>query len=738
MKRFNQIPLFFLLLTCTQQEHINQSGKDDILSYVQPLSGTGAATTEAAIKHGGGTELNANTIPAVGLPFGMIQWTPQTQPGETKCVPPYLYKDTKMSGFRGTHWLSGSCVPDYGSFTLMPISGHLKTSLADYAATFSHDDEVSSPHYYKIGLPEYQLKAELTGTLRCGMMQFTLEKDDSLYVLVVPNSEKGKGQISIDAKKGEIIGYNPAYRIYQGSGKPAGFNGYFVIQFEKGFLTSGTFKEKNDGVYAGFRLRKGQSLRVRIGSSFTSLEGAYKNLAAEVADWQFDALIAKNKAVWEKALGQIAVKTPVEKDKRIFYTAMYHALQHPRLYNDVDGLYPKFGQQYQTARLDSGSYYDDFSMWDIYRAQLPLMEILQPELVNNLVRSLILKGQQGGWLPIFPCWNNYTSAMIGDHATAFIASAYAKGLRSYDVAEGYRLMRQNAFEVAPTEAYKNGLGRRALASYLPYHYIPLEDSVRDAFHQREQVSRTLEYAYDDYALATVAKALGKTADFEALLARSKNYRNVFDPAVGLMRGRHADGSWVVPYHPDQKESYITEGTPRQYTFYVPQDVPGLAQLMKGPSYLEKALDTLFATNEYWHGNEPSHQIPFMYNYTPSPWKTQREVRRILQQEYSDGPGGLSGNDDSGQMSAWYVFASLGFYPMDPVSGQYQLSSPLFDEIRIQLPAGKELHIITHKDTEKSIYIKKITWDGAPYTKNYLEHQQLMKGGKIAFYLGEGG
>ena len=245
-------------------------------------------------------------------------------------------------------------------------------------------------------------------------------------------------------------------------------------------------------------------------------------------------------------------------------------------------------------------------------------------------------------------------------------------------------MRKNAFEVAGDKDYRNGMGRRALPSYLQYGFIPVEDNVQEAFHKKEQVSRTLEYAYDDYALSKIAKELNKADDYQKLNQRSFNYRNVFDKNVGMVRGRHADGQWFESFHTDTRESYITEGTPRQYSFYVPQDVNGLAQLMGGKKSLENALDSLFAKNEYWHGNEPGHQIPFMYNFTDAPWKTQKTVRGILNEEYSDGPGGLGGNDDAGQMSAWYVFAALGFYPVDPVSNEYQLCSPLFDSVTIRL------------------------------------------------------
>ncbi|SFS39209.1 alpha-1,2-mannosidase, putative [Mucilaginibacter polytrichastri] len=719
-----------------------------LVHYVQPLAGTAPSTTAAALKHGNGTELNANTIPAVGLPFGMTQWTPQTQSSENKCVPPYFYKDNMFSGFRGTHWLSGSCTQDYGSFTIMPVTGHLKIDIAAYATPFSHQQEITAPHYYRVTLPAYQLTTEITATLRAGMMQVTANKTDSLYLLITPNSDQGQGFIKVDTKRGEIYGYNPAHRIYQGWGEPAGFSGYFVIKVEKSINTSGTFagahvslldsisNQKNLGAYLGFKINKGEKLRIRIGTSFSSIAGARQNLKAEIPGWGFESLVAKNKQVWQKALSQIQVATTVEKDKRIFYTAFYHAMQHPRLFNDVDGTYPRFAGNYQSEKIIGANYYDDFSMWDIYRAQLPLYELLNPKLINDCVQSMILKGQQGGWLPIFPCWNSYTAAMVGDHGTAFIASAYTKGIRNYNVNEAYRLMRQNAFNSANAKDYKDGKGRRALNSYLKYGYIPMEDSVPEAFHKKEQVSRTLEYAYDDYALAIVAKGLNKTADYDALIKRSLNYRNVFDPEVGMVRGRYENKNWYQPFNPSTKEPYITEGTPQQYTFYVPQDVAGLSGLMGGKAKLEQSLDHLFDSHEYWHGNEPGHQIPFMYNYTGAPWKTQLRVKAILVDEYSDGPGGLSGNDDAGQMSAWYVFASLGFYPVDPVSNNYILTAPLFDHIVINLPKGKAFTIATHKQSAKSSYIAAVKWNGKPYTKNYLTYTTINTGGLLEIFMND--
>lgn len=722
--------------------------KPRVIQFVKPLIGTSGSTVPAAMKHGEGTEKLANTIPAVGVPFGMTQWTPQTQRTEKKCLAPYYYKDSALTGFRGTHWLSGSCTQDYGSLTIMPVTGTLKTRVADYSVKFSHKEETSAPDYYRLKINQLSVTAEITALARSSIFRFTMDKEDSLFILVMPNSDKGKGFVKVDKAKNEITGFNPAHRIYQGWGKPAGFSGYFVIKFERTPGKKGTFDgteiflkdtlaNKNDiGAFVGFKLKKGEQLKLKIGTSFTSIENARLNLDSEIATWDFDNVRRKSAFEWEKYLTKIMVEGGSVKDKEIFYTALYHSAQHPRLFNDVDGSYPEFGQSYQIAKIEKGNYYDDFSMWDIYRAQLPLMEILEPARVNDFVTSLIIKGKQGGWLPIFPCWNSYTGAMIGDHAISVIASAYLKKITNADISEGYELMRKNAF-ISPTQAeYKNGMGRRALHSYLKFGYIPLEDSVKDAFHQREQVSRTMEYAYDDYALALIAEDLKKEEDYQELLKRSKNYQNVFDPSTGFVRGKFSDGSWVSPFDPDQKVSFITEGTPRQYTFYAPHDIQGLTTLMGGENKFEEAVDFIFEKGEYWHGNEPGHHIPFLYHYTQSPWKTQKEVRRILEEEYDNTPGGLSGNDDAGQMSAWYVFAAIGFYPVNPVSSEYALFSPIFEKVKIKATGKAVTEIALKKNTPNARYIKEIKLNGIALNRNFIQYSDLIKGGKIEIELVE--
>ena len=693
------------------------------ISYVNPLIGTAASKTPASLKHGSGTEQLANTLPSVTYPFGMTQWVPQTEFSETKCVAPYYYKDTMFSGFRGSHWISGSCMQDYGSVTVMAVTGHLKTE--DVAGTpFSHSAETATPAVYEVSLPALHLKAAVTATLRCGFVRFTALQDDSLYILVRPNSDRGDATLSIDKVTGTVRGANPVYRIYQGAGQPAGFKGYFTLRFH-GPISVGAVV--GTLAYVGYKVKAGESIDVKIGTSFSSSEGASRNLTAEMPGWDFNAYVQAATNVWNRCLSQVTIEDSSLSVKHIFYTALYHAMQQPRLYNDVDGTYPAFASNFKNAHLTQGSYYDDFSMWDIYRAQIPLLEILQPKLVGDFAQSFVLKAAEGGWLPSFPCWNSYTSAMVGDHGNVLIASAYARGIGGYDVAKAYNAMRKNAFVVPGESDYKDGRGRRSLLSYLTYGFYPLEDPVQEAFHKNEQVSRTMEYAYDDYCVALLAGGLHRTGDYDTLMKRSGNYAHVFDSTIGFVNGRYADGRFYSSFDPDSRLFFITEGTPRQYTFYVPQDIPGLIRLLGGKDRFEAALDSLFAKGEYWHGNEPDQQVPFLYNYTDHPFKTAERVRQILTEEYADGPGGLCGNDDAGQISAWYIFGALGMYPVNPASDRYDLCLPLVQAASLRLPNGRVFQIVVRSREGKSMRL-----NGAPYQKRYITYADIMKGGVLEF------
>jgi predicted alpha-1,2-mannosidase len=482
------------------------------------------------------------------------------------------------------------------------------------------------------------------------------------------------------------------------------------------------------------RIGNEKILNVRIGTSFTSLDAARNNLEKEIPSWDFDKLRKASEDTWAQTLGKVQLRGGSEDDLVKFYTALYHCYQLPRIASDVDGSYQGFAQDTLIHKADGFDYYDDFSMWDTYRALHPLMTILEPKRTLDMVKSLVLKAQQGGWMPIFPAWGSYTAAMIGDHVSTMISDAYMKGITGFDAETAYKYMRQNAFDSPPEKDYKDGKGRRALKSYLQYGYIPLEDSVWDAFHRYEQVSRTIEYAFDDYALSGFAKALGKNDDYNILLKRSENWENVFDSKTGFVRGRYADGRWIEPFDPYKNARFVCEGTPFQWTWYVPQDIPGLIKAMGGNDLFMARLNEFFEKGHYWHGNEPDHQAAYIFAMAGHPEKTQEWVNKIINEEYSTGPGGLSGNEDAGQMSAWLVFSMMGFYPLCPASNQYVFTTPAFNEVKIFMPDGKYFLITSINRESGNKYIRVITKNGALFNNWFVTHEEIIKGSRFTFQL----
>ena len=694
---------------------------------------------------GKNTEEYGQTLPAVLEPNGMNFWTPQTRDSEEKCIAPYYYRDSLFQGFRNSHWIVGGCTQDYGSMTLMPLYGTLRCQAGERATRFSHADEVATPAYYAVSLPDEGIRAELTARSRSAIFRFTYQQAGKAYLVVTPNSDEGQGFVCIDTVNNRIYGYNPVHRIYQGWGQPAGFSGHFVVEFQKKISGYGTFSADSlfeavsqqtgrpaVGIYVAFDVAAGEEVLVKAASSFVDADGAQRNLLSEIPHWDFEQTRHELTDIWERRFSLIQVESDDREALAKFYGAFYRSSFLPRTYNDVDGRYPAFATGKPVMQLAEGqTYYDDYSLWDTYRALHPLVNLITPQRGGEMMQSLVHKYEQGGWMPIFPCWNSYTSAMIGDHGTAALADAWIKGITNFDIEKAYEGMRKNAFDRPTTlEEYRNGMGRRALDSYVKYGYIPLEDSVPDAFHTCEQVSRTLEYAYDDFALAQVAAALGKTDDCRALMERARNYRNVIDPRTGYAQGRHADGTFLNDDNAFRFTRFITEGAPCHYTWYVPQDPYGLMALMGGREVYAAKLDSMFTEGRYWHGNEPCHQVAFMFNYAGQPWKTQQAVRHILDTEYHNTPGGLAGNDDAGQMSAWYVFAAMGFYPVCPGTPYYMLASPSFPVVTLCPEGGRPFTVKAKGASARNIYIQRATLNGRPYTRNYLNHADIVQGGVL--------
>ena len=721
-----------------------------MLQGINTFTGTSPSITKTAGLFGKKTEEFGQTLPAVLVPNGMNFWTPQTRWTEKKCVAPYYYKDTEFHGFRNSHWIVGGCTQDYGSFTL---------AVGEKDWPLNHEQETSRPDYYAIVLPEAGVGAEMTATSRAAIFRFTpLGKGEAadplladrvvsaqkgfrrITLRLVPNSDEKGSTITLDAANNRLYATNPVHRIYQGWGESAGYTGHYVLTWKDRLVDS---RITDSIAYLTFEVPEGRPLIVKAASSFTGKDGAWKNLQAEIPHWDFLKVRMQLNETWLRHLSKMSVEKTEGGEMRLhqFYGAFYRASFLPHEINDVDGRYPQFAGKdsicsLPKGRAGGGSSYMDFSMWDTYRAVHPLLNIISPTKSGDMMQSLVRMYEQGGWLPIFPCWNSYTAAMIGDHCASVLADAYVKGIRNFDAEKAYEAMRKNAFETpASVEEYKNGMGRRALQSYLKYGYIPLEDEVSDAFHTNEQVSRTLEYAYDDFCVAQMAKALGKNDDYKVLMARSENWRNVLNPQTGYVDGRYADGRFQNEVSPFQKQKFITEGAPCHYSWYVPQNPKGLIAAMGGREQFVSKLDSMFTEGRYWHGNEPCHQVAYMFNYAGEPWRTQQYVRHILDTEYLDDAGGLSGNDDAGQMSAWLLFSYMGFYPVCPATPYYMIGSPVFPKLTLNLENGKAFTIIAENASSENIYIQSAELNGQPYTHNYLLHEDIMKGGELHFVMG---
>ena len=702
-------------------ERIHRLEHQRQLAALNTMVGTAPANTRTAGLFGKGSEEHGQTLPAVLVPNGQTFWTPQTRDTEKKCVASYYYTDSLFQGIRASHWLVGGCTQDYGSFTIAALTGRLRQQPAERATRFSHDAEVSHPYYYKVYLPDEQLTIELTALSHSAIMRVTPQTDGPVHIVVNTNSDEGEGGITLDREHHCVYAFNPVHRIYQGWGERAGFSGHLVLTWSDETASFSTFEQDLSLTFEG---RRGVPMTLRMATSFTSREGAERNLTAETDD--FETTMQRNIDRWTARLHTIDIEDDDTARVNQFYGALYRASFLPREMSDADGGYPRFADGTATNPIHSRPRYGDFSMWDTYRALHPLYNIIVPGTSADMMQSIVGMYEEGGWLPIFPCWNSYTAAMIGDHCTSVLADACVKGITGVDYAKAYEGMRKNAMESPKAlDEYKNGMGRRALTSYLKYGYIPLEDSVMEAFHTKEQTSRTLEYAYDDFCVAQMAKVLGHEADYQALMQRSENWRNVINPQTGYADGRHADGSWEGNTDLVHRKPYITEGATCHYTWYVPQNIPGLIDLMGGKTAFSSKLDSMFTEGRYWHGNEPCHQVAWLFALAGQPEKTTRWVRHILDTEYNDTPGGLSGNDDAGQMSAWQLFAMMGFYPVCPGTPEYVLGTPVFRRITLNQPQSS---FIIERTGNGGI----VELNGKRLNAPTITHTDITTGGRLEF------
>ena len=713
---YSFILIIFLIISCDTNFVISKAKKDkELISYVNPFIGTGG--------HG-------HTYPGATMPFGMMQLSPDTRLDGWDGCSGYHYSDTEIYGFSHTH-LSGTGVSDYGDILLMPTNKQVFNNGADgkegYKSKFSHDKEIAEPGFYKVHLDDTNIDVKLTVSKRSGIHSYQFPSAENQFVILdLLHRDKVLDAKIIKISDTEIVGYrfSEAWASDQRL--------YFVIKTSHSFkdVLESPIKKGLAGaqkIALHFINPKNEAVTLKVGISAVDIEGAKKNLAAEIGNQTFEQVKKIAQDFWEQQLEKIVVEDPNEDHKINFYTSMYHVAIAPNLYQDVDGRYR--GMDLKIHETKDFDYYTVFSLWDTYRAAHPLYTIIEQEKTNDFINTFLAKYEEGGILPIWDLSSNYTGCMIGYHAVPVIADAYLKGIRNYNV--------DKAFEAMKYSATRDKLG---LDSYKNFGFIPVEK-------ESESVSKTLEYAYDDWTIAQMAEDLGKVADYKIYSERAQYYKNVFDPSTQFMRGRFRN-TWFAPFDPYEVNFNYTEANSWQYSFYVPQDISGFTSLLGGKEKLGQNLDKLFSAKDkasgshqvditgligqYAHGNEPSHHMAYLYNFVNKPYKTQEKVRQILTELYANAPDGISGNEDCGQMSAWYIFSSLGFYPVTPGSNEYIVGGPLFEKATINLENGKSFTLEAKNQSEENKYIKSATLNGDSYPYSYIKHQDIVNGGSLVF------
>jgi predicted alpha-1,2-mannosidase len=668
-----------------------------------------------------GTAGHGHTFPGAIVPFGMVQLSPDTRLTGWDGCSGYHYSDSIIYGFSHTH-LSGTGISDYGDILLMPTVGEV--SLDKRASSrFQHRNEGARPGYYAVKLDDDNILVELTATARAGMHRYTFPRTDEANIIIdLAHRDK-----VIDAGL-HITGDRTVVGWRRSQAWAKDQIVFFALEFSRPFTSH---QDENLKTSFRFDTRGGVPVLVKVAISAVDVDGALKNLHAELGHWDFDQVRSDATAAWNAELNKIVANGGTAPQLINFYTALYHAMTAPNLFMDIDGRYR--GRDFKTHKADDFTNYTVFSLWDTFRAAHPLYAIVDRKRTRDFIETFLVQYEQGGRLPVWELAANETDTMIGYHAVSVIADAAVKGINGFDLGKAFEAMKQSA------ELRQH----RGLGAYIDKGFIAMEE-------ERESVSKVLEYAYDDWCIAEVARMQGQTADYERYSARAQSYKNVFDAASGFMRPR-SNGNWIEPFDPREVTFAFTEANSWQYTFFAPQDISGLIKLMGGRRTFAAKLDRLFAAGsrttgreqaditgligQYAHGNEPSHHMAYLYDYVGQPWKTQSRVRHIMDQFYRPGADGLIGNEDCGQMSAWYVLSAAGFYPVTPGSKVYAIGSPLFPEVRFNLENGKSFLIRAVNVSERNVYIQSATLNGRAYNKSFLVHDDLIAGGELVFQMG---
>lgn len=733
--------LLSLLILSFVQAYSQLVGKlSDPVEWINPLMGTDSYPALS----------NGNTYPAIAVPWGMNIWTPQT--GKMGDGWAYTYDATKIRGFKQTHqpspWMN-----DYGQFAIMPVTGKLDVDQDKRASWFSHKAEVAKPYYYSVYLADHDVTTEITPTERAAQFRVTFPKTDSSYI-IIDALDKGSYIKVIPAEK-KIVGSSTKYA----RGPLKNFKNFFVIYVDKPITSAFTFKGNNQNgtdleltadhalAAIGFKTIKGEKVNLRVASSFVSIEQAELNLKRELAGDSFDVTKQKAKATWNKTLSRISVEGGSVDQTRTFYSCLYRMLFFPNKLYEIDANNKIVHYSPYLGKTMPGYKFAGTGFWDTFRALYPFLNLAYPSINKEMQQGLISDYKEGGWLPE---WSSpgYADIMIGNNSASVVADAYIKGLRGYDI----NTLWEAVVHGANNEDEKNSaIGRRGVKYYNELGYVPYDVNIN------ENAARTLEYAYDDYAIYSLGKALGKPESEIAIYKqRSQNYKNLFDKTTSFMRGKNKDGNFQSPFNPLKWGDAFTEGNSWHYTWSVFHDVKGLINLMGGNQRFVAKLDSVFSVppvfddsyyggviheiremqianmGNYAHGNQPIQHMTYLYNYAGQPWKTQFNVREVMDKLYQATPDGYCGDEDNGQTSAWYVFSAMGFYPVCPASDQYVIGAPLFKKVTLDLENGKTITVNAAKNSAANKYLQSVTVNGKPYSFNWLSHSALQKGTVINF------
>lgn len=693
-----------------------------------------------------GTDFTGNTYPGAQAPFGMVQLSPDNGlPGWDR-ISGYFYPDSTIAGFSHTH-LSGTGAGDLYDISFMPVTLPYKEADAPLGihSLFSHDEETASAGYYQVRLKDYDINVELTATERCGIQRYTFPEADAAIFL---NLRKAMNWDFTNDTRIEVVDSVTiqGYRFSDGWARDQHI--YFRTRFSKPFAsvqldTAAVIKDgKRIGSSAiarfDFHTSAGEQILVTTAISGVSMEGAARNLAAEAPADDFDKYLAVTRKNWNEQLSKVEIKSNDIDEKVKFYTALYHSMLAPTIYSDMDGAY--YGPDKQVHQADGWTNYSTFSLWDTYRAAHPLYTYIEPQRVNDMVKSFLAFSEQNGRLPVWNFYGSETDMMIGYHAVPVIVDAYLKGIGDFDPKKA----------LAACVATANIDEYRGIGLYKKYGYVPYD--VTDYYNSENwSLSKTLEYAYDDYCIARMAEKLGERQIADEFDKRSRNYKNVYNSQTTFMQPRNNKGSFIENFSPDDYTPHICESNGWQYFWSVQQDVDGLISLVGGKERFAQKLDSMFTYNpsadedlpifstgmigQYAHGNEPSHHVIYLFNAIGQPWKTQKYAAEVMHELYKNTPAGLCGNEDCGQMSAWYVFSAMGFYPVDPISGKYEIGTPMYPEMKMHLANGKTFTILAPAVSKENIYIQSVKLDGNPYDKSYITHEQIMNGSIFEFEMG---